>query len=50
MILNAFNSDKGFIATTISVLLAVIVIVMHKENIKRLMARTENKIGQKGKK
>lgn len=50
MILNAFNSDKGFIATTISVLLAVIVIVMHKENIKRLMARTENKIGQKGNK
>ena len=49
MILNAFNSDKGFIATTVSVLLAVIVIVMHKDNIKRLMARTENKIGQKGK-
>ena len=50
MILNAFNSDKGFIATTVSVLLAVIVIVMHKDNIKRLMARTENKIGQKAKK
>ena len=49
MILNAFNSDKGFIATTVSVLIAVIVIVMHKDNIKRLMARTENKIGQKGK-
>ncbi|MBQ7896963.1 MAG: glycerol-3-phosphate 1-O-acyltransferase PlsY [Clostridia bacterium] len=48
MILNAFNSDKGFIATTVSVLIAVIVIVMHKDNIKRLMARTENKIGQKG--
>ncbi|MBQ5746314.1 MAG: glycerol-3-phosphate 1-O-acyltransferase PlsY, partial [Clostridia bacterium] len=50
MLLNAFNTDKGFIATTVSVLLAAIVIVTHKENIKRLMARTENKIGQKAKK
>ena len=47
MLLNAFNSDKGFIATVISVLVAVIVIVMHRSNIKRLMNRTENKIGQK---
>ena len=50
MLLNAFSSDKGFIATIISVLLAVIVIFMHRENIKRLMSRTENKIGQKAKK
>ena len=50
MILNAFTSDKGFISTVISVLLAVIVIFMHRENIKRLMSRTENKIGQKAKK
>ncbi len=50
MLLNAFNTDKGFIATTASVLLAVIVIATHKDNIKRLMSRTENKIGQKGKK
>lgn len=50
MILSAFNSSKGFISTTISVLFAVIVIVMHRGNIKRLMARTENKIGQKAKK
>ena len=47
MLLNAFNTDKGFISTVISVLLAVIVIVMHRSNIKRLMNRTENKIGQK---
>lgn len=50
MLLNAFSRDKGFIATVISVLLAVIVIFMHRENIKRLMSRTENKIGQKAKK
>lgn len=50
MLLNAFNSDKGFISTVISVLIAVIVIVMHRSNIKRLMNRTENKIGQKAKK
>lgn len=50
MLLNAFNTDKGFISTVISVLLAVIVIVMHRSNIKRLMNRTENKIGQKAKK
>ena len=50
MLLNAFNTDKGFIATTISVLVAVIIIVMHRSNIKRLMNRTENKIGQKEKK
>lgn len=50
MLLNAFNSDKGFISTVISILLAVIVIVMHRSNIKRLMNRTENKIGQKAKK
>ena len=49
MLLNAFNTDKGFIATVISVLIAVIVIVMHRSNIKRLMNRTENKIGQKAK-
>ncbi len=47
MLLNAFNTDKGFISTIISVLIAVIVIVMHRSNIKRLMNRTENKIGQK---
>lgn len=50
MLLNAFNSDKGFIATVVSVMIAVIVIFMHRENIKRLMSRTENKIGQKAKK
>ena len=53
MILNAFNrgaSGFGFISTTISVMLAVIVIFMHRSNIKRLMNRTENKIGQKAKK
>ncbi|MBE6700281.1 MAG: glycerol-3-phosphate 1-O-acyltransferase PlsY [Ruminococcaceae bacterium] len=50
MLLNAFNSDKGFLATVISILISVIVIVMHKENIKRLLNRTENKIGQKAKK
>lgn len=50
MLLNAFNTDKGFISTTVSVLVAVIVIVMHRSNIKRLMNRTENKIGQKEKK
>lgn len=50
MLLNAFNADKGFISTVISILLAVIVIVMHRSNIKRLMNRTENKIGQKAKK
>ncbi len=50
MLLNAFNKDKGFIATVISILIAVIVIVMHRSNIKRLMNRTENKIGQKAKK
>lgn len=49
MLLNAFSTDKGFISTVISVLLAVIVIVMHRTNIKRLMNRTENKIGQKKK-
>ena len=47
MLLNAFSEGKGFISTVISVLLAVIVIVMHRSNIKRLMNRTENKIGQK---
>lgn len=47
MLLNAFSSDKGFISTVVSILLAVIVIVMHRTNIKRLMNRTENKIGQK---
>lgn len=50
MLLNAFNADKGFISTVISVLIAVIVIVMHRSNIKRLMNRTENKIGQKANK
>ena len=49
MLLNAFNSGKGFISTLVSVLLAVIVIVMHRSNIKRLMNRTENKIGSKKK-
>ena len=50
MLLNAFNTDKGFISTVVSILLAVTVIVMHRSNIKRLMNRTENKIGQKAKK
>lgn len=53
LILNAFNrgaSGFGFISTAISVIIAVIVIFMHRSNIKRLMNRTENKIGQKAKK
>lgn len=49
MVLNAFSSDKGIISTVVSVLLAVIIIVMHRSNIKRLMNRTENKIGAKKK-
>lgn len=49
MVLSAFNPTKGFTATVISVLLAVIVIFMHRSNIKRLRDRTENKIGQKKK-
>ena len=49
MVLNAFSSDKGIISTVVSVLLAVIIIVMHRSNIKRLMDRTENKIGAKKK-
>ena len=52
LIQNAFSQADGFISfisTTISVLIAVIVIVMHKENIKRLMNRTENKLSFKKK-
>ncbi len=44
---NAFSQSNGavsFISTVISVLIAVIVIVMHKSNIKRLLSRTESKI------
>ena len=40
---NAFYQGQGFIATVIAVLIAVIVIVMHRANIKRLLNRTENK-------
>ncbi len=49
MILSAFSSGRGFVSTVISILIAVIVIVMHRSNIKRLRDRTENKIGQKKK-
>ncbi|MBE6650445.1 MAG: glycerol-3-phosphate 1-O-acyltransferase PlsY [Ruminococcaceae bacterium] len=50
MLLHAFDQSQGFISTVISVLIAVIVIVMHRSNIRRLKDRTENKIGQKAKK
>lgn len=41
---NAFSQSNGFLSITVSVLIAVIIIVMHRSNIKRLMNRTENKI------
>ncbi len=47
---NAFSGDSGFLKTIISVLIAVIVIVMHKTNIKRLLNRTENKFSFSSKK
>lgn len=50
LLLDAFNSSNGFISTVVSILLAVIIIFMHRENIKRLRNRTENKIGEKAKK
>ena len=40
---DAFVQKQGGIEAIITVLIAVIIIVMHKENIKRLMNRTENK-------
>ncbi len=49
---NAFSQTGGsisFICTTVSVLIAAIVIVMHKSNIKRLLSRTENKLSFKKK-
>ena len=44
LLLNAFSQGQGFLSATISVLIAAIVIVMHKSNIKRLMNRTESKV------
>ncbi len=49
---NAFAQNGGFpsfVATVVSVLIAVIVIVMHRSNIKRLLNRTESKISFKKK-
>jgi glycerol-3-phosphate acyltransferase PlsY len=41
---NAFSQGQGFLSSTVSVLIAAIVIVMHRSNIKRLMNRTESKV------
>lgn len=40
---DAFVQKQGGIEAIITVLIAAIIIIMHKENIKRLMNRTENK-------
>lgn len=45
---NAFGTH-GFLSTVISVLIAAIVIVMHRANIKRLLNRTESKVSFKKK-
>ena len=50
MINNAFDNGHGFISTVVTGLIAVIVIVMHRSNIRRLRDGNENKIGQKAKK
>ena len=52
LLLNSLSQTRGGLgpfAATISVLIAVIVIVMHRTNIKRLMNRTESKISFKKK-
>ena len=52
LLLNALSQNKGGLgplAATISVLIAVIVIVMHKSNIKRLINRRESKFSFKKK-
>ena len=50
MINHAFDNSYGFISTLVTGLIAVIVIVMHRSNIRRLKDGNENKIGQKAKK
>jgi glycerol-3-phosphate acyltransferase PlsY len=49
MLQAAFTTTDGFLSTTISVLIAAIVIIMHHSNIKRLINRTENKLSFKKK-
>lgn len=49
MVLSAFTSTPSLIRTSVSILIAVIVIALHKSNIHRLLNRTENKFSLKSK-
>ena len=46
-ILTIFMGDTNFVATTISILIALLVIFNHRENLKRIKNGTENKLSFK---
>ncbi|MCL2517331.1 MAG: glycerol-3-phosphate 1-O-acyltransferase PlsY [Oscillospiraceae bacterium] len=47
LILNRFMGEPNYIITIISLLISVFIIFLHRENIKRLLAGTENKFSFK---